>query len=456
MIKQNATQALHQLLGDRFSTSHSDREIHGRSESHFDVMPPAAVAYPTSTDEVQCIVEICARADVPMVGWGTGTSLEAQTGADDISLTIDFSQMNQIRHIDPENMLITVEPGITRKEVNEALRDTGLFFSVDPGANASIGGMAATRASGTTTVRYGTMRDAVKALEVVLADGRIIKTGTYAKKSSAGYDLTALMVGSEGTLGLITELTLKLHPIPEAISAGIVAFESFGGAVQSVIETIQMALPMARIEFVDSATVQAFNTYADRNMPPMPHLLFELHGSADSVKQDAETFGEICLENGGQDFDWSERTEDRTALWSLRHNGYYAILAARKGARALVTDICVPIAHLAQAVEETRADIAASGLMGPILGHVGDGNFHSILLLDPDDAAEHATALTLSDRMAQRALAYGGTCTGEHGVGIGKKKFMEAEHGAAWDVMGAIKTALDPRNLMNPGKLVRD
>ena len=456
MIKQNATQALRQLLGDRFTTSESDREIHGRSESHFDLMPPAAVAYPTTTDEVQRIVEICSRSDVPMVGWGTGTSLEAQTGADDSSLTIDFSQMKKIRHIDPENMLITVEPGITRKEVNEALRDTGLFFSVDPGANASIGGMAATRASGTTTVRYGTMRDAVKALEVVLADGRIIKTGTYAKKTSAGYDLTALMVGSEGTLGLITELTLKLHPIPEAISAGIVAFESFEGAVQSVIETIQMALPMARMEFVDTATVHAFNAYADRNMPPMPHLLFELHGSEDSVKQDAETFGTICRENGGQDFEWSERTEDRTALWSLRHNGYYAILAARKGARAVVTDICVPISHLADAVEETRADIAASGLMGPILGHVGDGNFHSVLLLDPENKAEHETALALSDRMAQRALAYGGTCTGEHGVGIGKKKFMEAEHGAAWDVMGAIKQALDPRNLMNPGKLVRD
>jgi D-lactate dehydrogenase (cytochrome) len=300
------------------------------------------------------------------------------------------------------------------------------------------------------------MRDAVKALEVVLADGRIIKTGTYAKKTSAGYDLTALMVGSEGTLGLITELTLKLHPIPEAISAGIVAFESFGGAVQSVIETIQMALPMARMEFVDTATVEAFNEYADRSMPPMPHLLFELHGSADSVKQDAETFGAICRENGGQDFEWSERTEDRTALWSLRHNGYYAILAARKGARAVVTDICVPISHLADAVEETRADIAASGLMGPILGHVGDGNFHSVLLLDPENKAEHETALVLSDRMAQRALAYGGTCTGEHGVGIGKKKFMEAEHGTAWDVMGTIKQALDPHNLMNPGKLVRD
>jgi D-lactate dehydrogenase (cytochrome) len=340
--------------------------------------------------------------------------------------------------------------------VNEALRDTGLFFSVDPGANASIGGMAATRASGTTTVRYGTMRDAVKALEVVLADGRIIKTGTYAKKTSAGYDLTALMVGSEGTLGLITELTLRLHPISEAISAGIVAFESFGGAVQSVIETIQMALPMARIEFVDTATVQAFNAYADRNIPTMPHLLFELHGSEDSVKQDAETFGAICRENGGQDFEWSERTEDRTALWSLRHNGYYAILAARKGARAVVTDICVPISHLADAVEETRADIAASGLMGPILGHVGDGNFHSVLLLDPENKAEHETALVLSDRMVQRALAYGGTCTGEHGVGIGKKKFMEAEHGTAWEVMGTIKQALDPHNLMNPGKLVRD
>ena len=264
------------------------------------------------------------------------------------------------------------------------------------------------------------------------------------------------MVGSEGTLGLITELTLRLHPIPEAISAGIVAFESFGGAVQSVIETIQMALPMARIEFVDTATVQAFNAYADRNIPAMPHLLFELHGSEDSVKQDAETFGAICRENGGQDFEWSERTEDRTALWSLRHNGYYAILAARKGARAVVTDICVPISHLADAVEETRADIAASGLMGPILGHVGDGNFHSVLLLDPENKAEHETALVLSDRMAQRALAYGGTCTGEHGVGIGKKKFMEAEHGTAWDVMGTIKQALDPHNLMNPGKLVRD
>ena len=455
MIKQNATQSLAQLLGDRFTTSQSDRDIHGRSESHFDAMQPAAVAYPRTTAEVQGIVEICARANIPMVGWGTGTSLEAQTGADAHTLTIDFSQMNKIRRIDTENMLITVEPGITRKEVNEALRDTGLFFSVDPGANASIGGMAATRASGTTTVRYGTMRDAVMALEVVLVDGRIIKTGTRAKKTSAGYDLTALMVGSEGTLGLITELTLKLHPIPEAISAGIVAFERFGGAVQSVIETIQIALPMARLEFVDRATVEAFNAYADRSMPKMPHLLFELHGSHESVKQAAETFGQICRDNAGQDFEWSEHTEDRSALWSLRHNGYYAILASRPGARAVVTDICVPIAHLAQAVEETHADIAASGLAGPILGHVGDGNFHSVLLIDPNNTYEHEVALALSDRMAERALALGGTCSGEHGVGIGKKKFMEAEHGAAWDVMGTIKAALDPDNLMNPGKLVR-
>ena len=448
-------EALSQLLPGRLSTSKSDRNLHGRSESYFDLMPPDAVAYVETTQEVQNLLKICSQFECPVIGWGTGTSLEGHTSAPRGGISVDFSRMNKLLQLNAEDMDVLVQPGLTREALNIELRASGLFFPVDPGANASLGGMAATRASGTTTVRYGGMRDNVKALEVVLADGQVIKTGNRARKSSAGYDLTSLLVGSEGTLGLITKLTLQLHPQPEAISAGIVAFDSMQQAVKAVIATIQMGLPMARIEFVDGATAQAFNEYAGAEMRIQPHLLFELHGSDASVAENAELFCDICQEYGGAGFQWSALPEERTALWTMRHNGYYAVLASRPGARAIVTDICVPISALAHAVEETHADIARSAISGPILGHMGDGNFHAILLIDPDNASEYRAAMQISDRMAERALALGGTCTGEHGIGMGKLKFMEQEHGLAWEVMRGLKRQMDPLNILNPGKLLR-
>ena len=455
MTNAAALNALEQLLQKRLSRSAPDRDLHGRSESHFPPMPPDAVAYVESTEEVQQVMRICAKHDCPVIGWGTGTSLEGHTSAPRGGVTVDFSRMSQVLQINPDDMDALVQPGLTREALDLELRHSGLFFSVDPGANASIGGMAATRASGTTTLRYGTMRDNVIGLQVVLADGRVIRTGTRARKTAAGYDLTALFVGSEGTLGLITEIGLRLHPRPEAISAGIVAFERMDQAVRAVVDTIQLSLPMARLEFVDAATAAAFNLYASAEMAEKPHLLFELHGSEQSVAEHAHSFGEICSAVGGEAFQWSSQTEELTALWTLRHNAYYAILASRPGARAIVTDICVPISQLAEAVEETRADIAASPITGPILGHVGDGNFHAILLIDPDNAAEHSAALRLSDRMVDRALHLGGTATGEHGVGMGKLKFMDQEHGPAWGLMGDLKRQLDPQNILNPGKLVQ-
>ena len=455
MTNAAALNALEQFLQKRLSRSAPDRDLHGRSESHFPPMPPDAVAYVESTEEVQQVMRICAKHDCPVIGWGTGTSLEGHTSAPRGGVTVDFSNMSQVLQINPDDMDALVQPGLTREALDRELRHNGLFFSVDPGANASIGGMTATRASGTTTLRYGTMRDNVIGLQVVLADGRVIRTGTRARKTAAGYDLTALFVGSEGTLGLITEIGLRLHPRPEAISAGIVAFERMDQAVRAVVDTIQLSLPMARLEFVDAATAAAFNLYAGAEMAEKPHLLFELHGSEQSVAEHAHSFGEICSAVGGKAFQWSSQTEERTALWTLRHNAYYAILASRPGARAIVTDICVPISQLAEAVEETRADIAASPITGPILGHVGDGNFHAILLIDPDNAAEHSAALRLSDRMVDRALHLGGTATGEHGVGMGKLKFMDQEHGPAWGLMGDLKRQLDPQNILNPGKLVQ-
>ena len=455
MTNAAALNALEQLLQKRLSRSAPDRDLHGRSESHFPPMPPDAVAYVESTEEVQQVMRICAKHDCPVIGCGTGTSLEGHTSAPRGGVTVDFSRMSQVLQINPDDMDALVQPGLTREALDLELRHNGLFFSVDPGANASIGGMTATRASGTTTLRYGTMRDNVIGLQVVLADGRVIRTGTRARKTAAGYDLTALFVGSEGTLGLITEIGLRLHPRPEAISAGIIAFERMDQAVRAVVDTIQLSLPMARLEFVDAATAAAFNLYAGAEMAEKPHLLFELHGSEQSVAEHAHSFGEICSAVGGEAFQWSSQTEERTALWTLRHNAYYAILASRPGARAIVTDICVPISQLAEAVEETRADIAASPITGPILGHVGDGNFHAILLIDPDNAAEHSAALRMSDRMVDRALHLGGTATGEHGVGMGKLKFMDQEHGPAWGLMGDLKRQLDPQNILNPGKLVQ-
>ncbi len=454
MTISSAIDALSSLLGDRLSRSKSDLDLHGQSESHFDPMPPDAVAYPTTTQEVSAILTVCSQHSCPVVAWGTGTSLEGHSLALRGGVCVDLGRMDRIVEVNNADMDATVQAGVTREALNAHLRDTGLFFPVDPGANASLGGMAATRASGTTAVRYGTMRDNVLGVTAVLADGRIIKTGTRARKSSAGYDLTALFVGSEGTLGIITELTLRLHGQPQAVSSAICAFDDVSGAVDAVIATIQMGIQVARIELVDTASALAVNAYSGAQFPPRPHLLLEFHGSDTSVAEDAEIFGEIAGDNGGAGFEWSTKTEDRTRLWKMRHEAYYAILASRPGARAIVTDVCVPISKLAQAVSETQADIVASGISGPILGHVGDGNFHAILLIDPTDAGERQVAQALASAMADRALRLGGTITGEHGVGIGKLPYMRAEHGDGWDVMGVVKQALDPDDLLNPGKLV--
>lgn len=454
MPEHPALDALSALLGPRLDRSAAGRAAHGGSETHIRTGLPDAVAYPESTKEVAQIVRICGQHGLPLIGWGAGTSLEGHALALQGGLSVDFARMATVLEVRAEDMLAVVQPGITRMALNTALRATGLFFPVDPGADASLGGMAATRASGTTAVRYGTMRHNVLGLEVVLADGTVIRTGTAAPKSSSGYDLTGLFVGSEGTLGLITELTLRLHGQPEAVSAATCAFATMAEAVDCVIETIQSGLPMARIEFLDPAAVAACNAWSGAALPALPLLLVEFHGSPEGVAEQARRFGEIAGGHGSTGFQWAATAEDRARLWKMRHEAYPAICATLPGAVAIVTDVCVPISRLAEAVTATQADIAASGVPGPILGHVGDGNFHAILLIRPEDAGEMATAKALAARMAERALALGGTITGEHGVGFGKLGHMAAEHGAAWGVMGQIKRALDPMNLMNPGKLV--
>ncbi|MBK6467348.1 MAG: FAD-linked oxidase C-terminal domain-containing protein [Paracoccaceae bacterium] len=454
MLDDAASADLRAFFGERFSTARPLLDQHGQGESHVTAPPPWAVVFPETTAEVARLAVLSARHGFPLIGWGAGTSLEGHALAPQGGVTVDFARMNKVLAVYPEDMLAVVQPGLTREALNEELRATGLFFPVDPGANASLGGMAATRASGTTTVRYGTMRNNVLGMEVVLADGRIIRTGSSAPKTSAGYDLTALMVGSEGTLGLITELTLRLHGQPEAVSAAACAFATIAEAVDCVIATIQTGLPMARIEFLDAATVAACNAFSGTDLPLRPQLLVEFHGSPAGVAEQAERFREIAAEFGCDGFQWARAQEDRNRLWKARHDAYRAILASRPGCKAVVTDVCVPISALAEAVEETRADIAASQVPGPILGHVGDGNFHAILLIREGDAAEAAVAKALATRMAERALRLGGTITGEHGVGFGKLPLMAAEHGPGWQVMGAVKRALDPEGRMNPGKLV--
>ncbi len=454
MSIQSAIADLTALLGARLKTTKAERDAHGQSEARFAPCPPDAVAYPDSTEEVSAIVKICAANACPLVAWGTGTSLEGHALAVRGGVVLDLSRMDKLRALHAEDMDVVVQPGLTREALNHELRATGLFFPIDPGANASLGGMAATRASGTTAVRYGTLRDNVMALEVVLADGRVIRTGSRARKSSAGYDLTALFVGSEGTLGILTELTLRLHGQPEAISAATCAFDTIDAAVNTVIATIQTGIPLARIELLDSASVRAVNRYAHMDLPEKPHLLLEFHGSPAGVSEQAERFGEIAADLQASDFRWSDQPEKRNALWEMRHKAYYACLALRPGATALVTDVCVPISRLAEAIDETRADIDASPLQGPILGHVGDGNFHAILLVEPGNAAELAQAKALSNRMVERAIAMGGTMTGEHGVGLGKLDYMALEHGGGWQVMGALKAALDPGDILNPGKII--
>lgn len=456
MLRPDALSDLQSQFGDRVSLAAPVLAEHAQSESLAVAGLPDAVVFPRSTAEVTGLARWSTVHRVPLIGWGAGTSLEGHALAVSGGVIVDFRDMNALVELRAEDRLVRVQPGMTREGLNRALKGTGLMFPVDPGADASLGGMASTRASGTTAVRYGTMRDNVLGLEVVLADGSVIRTGTAAPKSSAGYDLTALFVGAEGTLGLMTELTLRLHGQPESIMTAVAAFPSVGAAVDCVIATMQMGLNPARIEFLDEATVAACNAYSRLTLPAAPQLLVEFHGHAAGLTEDVDRFRGLAAEFGAEGLDWAERQEDRTWLWAARHAAYRAILASRPGAKAMVTDVCVPISALAQAVEETRADIAASGLEGPILGHVGDGNFHAILLVDPAAAAEVATAKALATRMAERSLRFGGTITGEHGVGLGKRGLMEAEHGPAWAVMGALKRALDPMNLMNPGKLVPD
>ena len=450
-----AIAALHAAFGNRVVTSQAVREQHGHTTTWHANQPPDAVIFAQSAEDVREIVRICALHDVPIIAFGTGTSLEGQVNAPRGGVCIDMKDMNRIVAVHAEDLDCVIEPGVTRKQLNEYLRDQGLFFPIDPGADASLGGMAATHASGTNAVRYGTMKDNVLSLKAVLANGELIATSRRAKKSSAGYDLTRLFIGSEGTLGVITELTLKLHGIPESIAAGVCPFPSVEAACNATIMTIQSGIPVARIELLDELQVKACNAYSKLTLPERPMLFVEFHGTEHGTAEQSERFGEIAAEFGGGPFEWETRAEDRTRLWQARHDAYWAALGLRPGARAIATDVCVPISRLAECVTESQRDAAASRLLAPIAGHVGDGNFHMSLLVDMDDADEVVRADTFMQRLVERALAMEGTCTGEHGVGQGKMKYLKAEHGPAeLAVMASIKHALDPQNILNPGKIV--
>ncbi len=447
--------ALRERFGTRVSTGESQRLQHGRDESSFPPALPDAVVFAESAADVAEIVRICAAHDTPIIPYAIGSSLEGHLLATQGGISLDVSGMNRVLAINPEDLTATVEPGVTRVALNNALKGSGLFFPIDPGADASIGGMTATRASGTNAVRYGTMRENVLALKVVLADGREIRTGSRARKSSAGYDLTRLMVGSEGTLGVITEITVRLYPLPEAISAAVCNFPSVADAVQCVIETIQLGVPVARIELLDALSIRAINRHSKLSMAEAPTLFFEFHGSPASVEEQAQTVEALAAEHAGTGFEWATRPEDRSKLWQARHDAYFACLQLSPGSRSLTTDVCVPISKLAECVAGTQEDIATAGLIAPILGHVGDGNFHVLMLVEEGNTDHTERAARLSAAIVHRAIALGGTCTGEHGVGIGKQKYMAEEHGeGALDAMRAIKQALDPQNIMNPGKIL--
>ena len=451
---QSVVTELKALLGERVTTAASVREHHGKDESYFPHALPDAVVYPRTTEEVRDVVSICRVHRVPMIPFGVGTSLEGHVLAIEGGVTIDLSQMNAVLAVHEEDLDAVVQAGVTRKQLNEYIKHTGLFFPIDPGADATIGGMASTRASGTNAVRYGTMRENVISLTVVLVDGRIIKTAGRAKKSSAGYDLTRLFVGAEGTLGIITEVTVRLYPVQEAMSAAVCAFDSIDGCTKTVIQTIQAGVPVARCELVDERSIEAINKYKKTNYPVAPTLFFEFHGTQASVVEQAETVQEIARENGGKGFQWATKPEERNLLWEGRHHAYFACLQTRPGARALSTDVCVPISRLAECVHETMEDVKSYVVPVPLVGHAGDGNFHLIFLIDPDKPEELELAKTLNKRLVRRALAMEGTCTGEHGVGVGKQGSMQEELGEAVDVMRGIKRLFDPDNLMNPGKVV--
>ncbi|MEQ9520266.1 MAG: FAD-linked oxidase C-terminal domain-containing protein [Parvibaculum sp.] len=454
MMMAEAISALQSLLGERLQRGEAVRAAHGRDESWHAVCAPDAVAFPHSTEEVAAVMRICAAHRVPVIPFGAGTSLEGGVSAVQGGIAVDLMEMNRVIAVHRQDMDVHVEAGITRKALNNYLRDTGLFFSVDPGADASLGGMASTRASGTNAVRYGTMRENVLNLTVVLASGEVIKTGARARKSAAGYDLTRLFVGAEGTLGIITELTLRLQGQPEAVAGGVCPFPTLELAINAVIETIQSGLQMARIEFLDEVQVKACNAYSKLSLPETPVLFLEFHGTEASVAEQSDRFSDIAIAHGGGPFTWSGLAEERTRLWEARHNAYYAARAMAPGKEGMTTDVCVPISNLAQCLAETKADLSGSFLTAPIVGHVGDGNFHTIMLVDPDNQRDMDEAMRLHDRMVRRALALDGTCTGEHGIGLGKMAFLEEEMGSAVDIMRRVKRALDPDNLMNPGKVV--
>ncbi len=454
MAHEAAISEISALIGNRLATSKADKDQHGQNETYYPVTPPDAVAYPETTEEIAAIVRICNRHKCPIVAYGAASSLEGQHLATEGGISLDLNRMNQVLAVNAEDLNVVVQPGITRKGLNEELRATGLVFSVDPGADASIGGMTATRASGTTAVRYGTMRENVLALEAVMADGSIIRTGSQARKSSTGYDLTHLLVGSEGTLGIITEITLRLHGIPESISAATCRFPSVEDAVNCVILTIQSGLPMARIELLDEMMVKGFKAYSKADLPEVPHLFLEFHGSPSTVAEQTEAFGEIAREFGAEGWETASSTEERNALWAMRHNSHYASAALGEGGHIWPTDVCVPISQLAEAVLQAQQDAVRLGLTSTIVGHVGDGNFHAGLSVDPNNPEEMARAEHFTKALAETALRLGGTISGEHGIGLGKQGMMEAEHGTALPFMRAIKTAFDPNNILNPGKML--
>ena len=444
---------LNEMMGTRATTARGVLDDHGRSEAYHASRPPDVVVFPENAQEVADIVRLCSELGMPVVPFGAGTSLEGNAASIKGGVCIDLSRMNRVLKVNDKDLDVVVQPGITRKQLNAQLRDTGLFFPIDPGADASIGGMSSTRASGTMAVRYGTMKDNVLALQVVLPDGRIIRTGSRARKSSAGYDLTRLFVGAEGTLGVITEITLKLNPWPQAISAAVCSFERLDQAIDTAIEIIQSGIPVARVELLDDVMMRGINGYSGLGYREAPTLFFEFHGTDASVAEQAELAEAIAAEHQGQGFQWARAPEDRNRLWHARDNTLYAGLSLRPGARAMITDVCVPISRLTECLTQTKRDIDDNGLVAPVVGHVGDGNFHLLILIDPAKPEEAEGAKALQARMVARAIAMDGTCTGEHGIGLGKIDYLTDELGEAVDVMRSIKTALDPDGLMNPGKI---
>ena len=455
-LPEEMIRVLKAQFGDRFSMSNAVREHHGKDESPYPFMLPDAVIFVENTDEVVMVVKLCNEHKIPLIPFGAGSSLEGHILAIEGGISLDMTAMNKIVALNAEDLTVSVQPGLTRKQLNEQIRDSGLFFPIDPGADASLGGMSATRASGTNAVRYGTMRENVVSLTVVTALGKVVRTAGRARKSSAGYDLTRIFVGSEGTLGIITEVTVKLYPQPEAISAAVCNFPTMHDAVQCVIQTIQLGVPVARVELLDRNAVMASNRYSKLTLRETPLLLFEFHGSEAGVKEQAETVQEIAKDCGGMDFEWAERPEDRNRLWTARHNAYFAGLQLRPGCKASTTDVCVPISRLAECIDAATKELEAASFPSTIVGHVGDGNFHVLMLVDPESAAEWEESERINHKLVRQAIEADGTCTGEHGIGLHKLQFMAEEHGEdALDLMRALKMAFDPNNILNPGKVIQ-